>query len=208
MPFRSLLLVFAVFTLIACQQAAWKQGGTAEDLKRDEQACQAKVPAGDDELVKQCLRGKGWTVTDFRTAPTEDETESAAAEAPPSPTAPALSNKTSDINTSPTPDKSTSNAPVPPPATSAAPATPTSSAAPAAVKRQPKDPMQRQSIQTWWKAGAQAADFKTDESACLDQLGEQHRPDYVQHLYTRALMSCLQTHGWHAGYDPVYTPLR
>lgn len=201
MPFRSLLLVLAVFTLTACQQAAWKQGGTADDLKRDEQVCRAEMPAGDEEIVKQCLRGKGWTVTDFRTAPIEDATEPAATESPP--TATALS-KASDNSASPAPDKSMSNAPMPTSATSA-----TSSTTPvAAVKRQSKDPMQRQSIQTWWKAGAQAADFKTDESACLDQLGEQHRPDYVRHLYTRALMGCLQTHGWHAGYDPVYTPLR
>ncbi len=77
-----------------------------------------------------------------------------------------------------------------------------------APKRAPSDPLQKQSVQTWWKAGAQAADFNTDANTCAEQLGAQHTPDFVKHLYTRALVNCLHARGWFAGQDPAYTPLR
>ena len=194
MSLRPLLLILALFPLAACQQVAWKAGSTGDDLKRDEQICRAQIRTEDDDALKGCLRAKGWTVTDFKREPAAEEAapENAMANDP-APVAAVDSGKTVAST------GTTSTASV------AAPATATTK--PAAVAK-PKDPLQRQSVQTWWKAGAQASDFKVDESACLTQLGETHTPDYVQHLYARALMNCLQTRGWHAGYDPVYTPLR
>lgn len=157
MSLRSLpVLGLLIFTLSGCQQAAWKAGAGADDLNRDEQTCRKQTP-DDDTAVKQCLRDKGWTITDFSTSAANENAALAAA---------------------------------------------------ASSNPAPSDPLQRQSVQTWWKAGALAADFHVDENICLEQLGTQHTPNYAQHLYTGAMINCLREHGWSAGRDPVYTPLR
>lgn len=187
-PLLPIATLFICCLFSACQQVAWKAGGTSDDLKRDEQACRAQIATADDEALKQCLRTNGWTVTNFKQASVAEEIAPENIEPAPTPTDKSAAAATTTVPSAPIPS--------------------TAANKPIATAAKPKDPMQRQSIQTWWKAGAQASDFKAAESVCISELGEQHTPDYAQHLYTRALMSCLQTRGWHAGYDPVYTPLR
>lgn len=205
MSLRALfVLAPLILMLSACQQAAWKAGATADDLKRDEQACRAQTPA-DDAAIKQCLRGKGWAVTDFSPATESDTAENnPAPNTAISPTAqPVVTplSKTASPKSGAVASAENNAVKSENPADNAAIAdAPTSKRAP--------DPLQRQSVQSWWKAGAQAADFNTDANACLEQLGAQHTPDYTQHLYTRAMVSCLRARGWFAGRDPVYTPLR
>lgn len=177
---RSLLLTAPLILLLsACQQAAWKAGASADDFSRDEQNCRAQTH-GDQAATHQCLRDQGWSIAAFSAASGEPAASAASEAATASSTSAPLDTdaKSKQLN---------------------------SSAAPAP---QSADPLQKLSVQTWWKAGAQAADFNRDATLCLQQLGDQHTPDYAQHLYTRAMANCLRTHGWYAGHDPVYTPLR
>lgn len=176
------LFLFAPFLLAlgGCQQAAWKAGASADDFKRDEIACRSTH--NDDALVSQCLRDKGWSVANFE-APIDDaemQTPGNANTPVDQAAPPPLTGNVRNSNDPPIEKKLTASA----------------------------DPLHRQSVQTWWKAGAQAADFQVDAERCLTQLGEQHTPDYAKHLYTRALVQCLRESGWYAGRDPVYTPLR
>jgi hypothetical protein len=204
MPLRPLLLlVLMISTLSACQQAAWKAGATSEDLKRDEQTCRSQV-LDDDAAIKQCLRAKGWTVTDFSSS--SDSDSAASSESTPNVTTSSIAAQpsSSPLNTTVRPEN---NAPT----NIAADKKNIKSAEPEVnplKKITPSDPLQRVQVQTRWKAGAQAADFNADASVCLEQLGMQHKPDYAKHLFTRATVSCLRARGWYAGSDPVYTPLR
>ena len=181
-------LFFAPFILMlaGCQQAAWKAGASADDLKRDELACRER---GDEAVIVQCLRDKGWYLAEFQSANNDEDviengsnnstplTEPVRDQQNASPTSQVITNPQSPAKNT---EKPTTN----------------------------NDPLQKQSVQTWWKAGAHAADFQIDADRCLAQLGEQHIPDYSKRLYTRATINCLRERGWYAGSGPVYTPLR
>ncbi|MFT3928784.1 MAG: hypothetical protein QM709_00690 [Spongiibacteraceae bacterium] len=179
------------FVVSGCQQAAWKAGASADDFKRDELAC--RTATSNDDAVSQCLRDKGWSLATFA-APADDNALStpntATADSEPSPLTESVRSTPEAIAHPPAATKTGDN----------------ELSNPKAVA--PVDPLQRQSVQTWWKAGAQAADFQIDAERCLTQLGEPHTPDYANHLYTRAMIKCLRESGWYAGKDPVYTPLR
>lgn len=189
----STLCILTILTLCGCQQAAWKAGATADDFKRDEQICRAQTT--DDAEVPQCLRDKGWSLanfdasTDDQNIPAANETNTAIIEGAHSP-ATDSTQTTADSNSPNSMNE----------ANAVATKTERSTAS--------TDPLQRKSVQTWWKAGAHAADFQIDADRCLTQLGEQHVPDYPKHLYTRGMIGCLRAQGWYAGSDPVYTPLR
>ncbi|HET8710646.1 MAG TPA: hypothetical protein VFM32_04680 [Spongiibacteraceae bacterium] len=193
-PRALLILTPFAFVLCACQQAAWKAGANADDLKHDEQTCRAQSH-DDQNATKQCLRAKGWTITEFN-----EPDDAAAAE---------MTTPTASTSQAPLEQSARENSES---AVSAVGNETTANSAPsglvAATSTRNTDPLQKQSVQTWWKAGAQAADFNKDAGVCLEQLGAQHTPDYAQHLYTRSMVSCLRTRGWIAGHDPVYTPLR
>lgn len=181
--FTSILLVLS---LTACTQVAWKSGSNGDDLKRDDTACREKFSTDDD--IKSCLQEKGWTISDFRApADTVDAAPIVAAG--------------SQSAALPAPAKSDGGSVAMIPASAS-----TASTAPATKKA--ADPNAKIVIQTWWKAGAQAADFNTDERACIETLGASSAPDYEKRLYSQPLIKCLQQHGWYAGRDPVYTPLR
>lgn len=191
--FAPFLLVLCPLVLCGCQQMAWKAGASADDFKRDEQICREQ--GRDDSDVAQCLRDKGWSLASFSTPadggeviPAPEEANAATAPDNPSPL-------TESVSPQPAPSSQAGN-----------------KADPVAIKNEksaaPINPLQRQSVQTWWKAGAHAADFQIDAERCLTQLGEQHTPDYAKRLYTRGMVSCLREHGWYAGSGPVYTPLR
>ena len=132
----------------------------------------------DDDGIKQCLHDKGWTISDF-SSPANADAETDTAPAAPTSTA----------------------------STSAATAR-TSMPASKPETKIAADPNAKISVQTWWKAGAQAADFNSDASACLQTLGPGDTPDYALHRYSLPLIKCLRQRGWYAGRDPVYKPLR
>lgn len=167
-----------LLALAGCSQVAWKTGGSAEDLKRDEQVCSAQAAA--DTAVRQCLQDKGWSISDFSAPPT-------AATAQPSPVAAAAAPARVGAGVA---------------------ATPAATGTLQTAATSAPDPLAPRAIQTWWKAGGAAADFNVDANACVDQLGSAYQPDYAKHLYSEALVGCLEQRGWHAGYDPVFTPLR
>lgn len=192
MHLRTLLVsVPLIAALSACQQAAWKAGASADDFNRDERACHSID--SDEVHIKQCLRDKGWTLAAF--APADDNTPPTTTATAPTPLIKSVSNENRATINSERASDDADDAVIKNGKTAVTP--------PRAV-----DPLQKISIQTWWKAGGQAADFDADANTCLAQLGSDHTPDYAQHLYTQAMKSCLRTHGWYAGYDPVYTPLR
>jgi hypothetical protein len=204
---RSLFISMSLISMLcACQQAAWKAGASADDFRRDEQVCRAQAHE-DSNVTRECLRGKGWTVADLRGA--VDEGAEVAGDNAAIATLPPNSSIALPLNSS------VSQMPVLRDVQNAAADThnvagdtvPANIAKTAAVSNAP-NPLQRHSVQAWWKAGAQAADFNNDVNACVEKLGEQHAPDYQRHLYTLALTNCLRERGWYAGSDPVYTPLR
>jgi len=189
MPLRRILALPLLFALSACQQAAWKAGASADDLRRDEASCRAQQ--SEAIATAQCLRDKGWKVADYQPPPEARRSDNI--ERAHSPAA----------NGAPLTETVSAGATPPSGAVTATPREKT-----AGSMNNPIDPLQKLSVQTWWKAGAQAGDFDRDSDGCLSQLGEQHRPDYPAHLYSRALVECLRERGWRAGYDPVYAPLR
>lgn len=190
----------AAFALTACQQAAWKAGASADDFNRDEKIC--RTQANDAATIQQCLRDKGWTIADL-SAPVDaapEEPINVSIEKPAvAPLRAPVSQQSGAQNSASQPAVAATKA-AETKIESASVSTPATKPAP--------DPLQKQSVQTWWKAGAQSADFHVDADACLKQLGEEHTPNYAKHLYTRALVNCLQGRGWYAGANAVYTPLR
>ena len=176
-----------IVVLAGCQQAAWKAGANADDLKRDELACRER---GDESAIVQCLRDKGWYLAEFqRPTDEEDVVDNNGIDNSTPLTEPVREQQnslpTNIVTTNPQPSAKNTEKPI-----------------------TKNDPLQKQSVQTWWKAGAHAADFQIDAERCLAQLGEQHTPDYPKRLYTRATINCLRERGWYAGSGPVYTPLR
>lgn len=179
---RALLFYVPLFFILSgCQHAAWKAGASADDFKHDELSC--RTTHNDNAMISQCLRDKGWSLASFAEAADEAAIpmpDSANTAADKTASSPLIENVRSAEQGSSQPSATAT----------------------------PNDPLQQQSVQSWWKAGAQAADFQIDTEHCLTQLGEQHAPNYEKHLYTRALVRCLRNGGWYAGRDPVYTPLR
>jgi hypothetical protein len=202
MSSRSLLVLFPFILFVsACQQIAWKAGATAEDLKRDEHTCRAQTPASDAD-IRQCLHNKGWTIANTGASLNDDAVID-------SPEERAATTAQTPFTTTQTP-ATTNQAPASPlsQSVSHSPSTPAHAADTEKTATATPNPLRKQSVQSWWKAGAQASDFNIDINSCLTQLGEQHTPDYTQHLYTRAMTDCLRTHGWFAGSNPTFTPLR
>lgn len=184
--FPTLLIALALLGSGGCGPIALKQGSSAADLHRDEAECRAQQPT--DEGTSKCLRDKGWTITQF-SAP-----DSAVAASPATSVAPA-----SVSPTSATPSTDSAKAP----SENSVALAPKAVAPDAAV-----NPQAKVTVQSWWKAGAQAADFNSDANTCVALLGTDHTPDYAARLYSNGLVNCLREHGWRAGYNPVYTAPR
>jgi hypothetical protein len=51
-------------------------------------------------------------------------------------------------------------------------------------------------VSSWWKTGSGAASLKTDTEACVEKLGEAHRPDSQPQSATRGLLLCMKDKGW------------
>ena len=51
-------------------------------------------------------------------------------------------------------------------------------------------------VSSWWKTGSGAATLKADTEACVEKLGEAHRPDNQTQTATRGLLLCMKDKGW------------
>jgi hypothetical protein len=64
-----------------------------------------------------------------------------------------------------------------------------------AVKRTP-EMTDTFKVSSWWKTGSGAASLKADTDACVDKLGEAHRPNPETLSVTRGLLLCMKDKGW------------
>lgn len=182
--------------IAGCGSVAWKQGAGATDLQRDETECRAQQPS--DDAAAKCMRDKGWTITQFG-AP-----EDVVAQSPARTSKPAVNDESDTAESAPT-----GTIAVTPLASDAEGKDPTLNAkAPTADTKTTTSANAKINVQSWWKAGAQAADFNNDANGCVATLGVEHTPDYAKRLYSYGLTQCLRDKGWHAGANPIYAPSR
>lgn len=66
----------------------------------------------------------------------------------------------------------------------------------------PVDPMEKLSINSWWRAGAGPEKLMQDSDSCTSELGEEHSPEANLSLVTRAHLGCMQNKGWAALLTP------
>lgn len=59
------------------------------------------------------------------------------------------------------------------------------------------DPVEKISINSWWKAGSTPDTLIKDSEACVLQLGKKHQTLNNMGLVTRGLIRCMQEKSWH-----------
>ena len=72
---------------------------------------------------------------------------------------------------------------------------PAAAPAPAPSPAKKLDPMSKVTVSSWWKLGGTNADLDRAVAACVDELGEAHRPNGLTEV-TVGLRDCLRDKKW------------
>lgn len=91
-----------------------------------------------------------------------------------------------------------STAKVAPPEPARSAVAPIAAPSPSAATDAPVDPLDRITVNSWWKLGGTPAALDLAVDACVDRLGAEYRPDPAVTVVTRGLLACLRESGWHA----------
>ena len=60
------------------------------------------------------------------------------------------------------------------------------------------NPLDTYVVPSWWKTGVKPDSFKTDSNACVEKLGEAHKPDSKTQTVTFGFIGCMAEKGWKA----------
>ncbi len=174
------ILMLVALLLGGCGEFAYKRGANMSDFETAKQACQART--SEPAAVEKCMTDNGWTVqslgkmepmdtdpvVDVSVVPSNQRIENAATTA-------------SEKHVTEDP------APVSP-----------GSGQPTEAANKPSDMMDTFKVSSWWKAGSNADNLKTDTSECVAKLGESHRPNNQTQEVTQGLLLCMKEKGWSA----------
>ena len=168
--------VACLLGLSACGELAYKRGGQADELAAVRARCHA---AATPQIgYEKCMEQAGWTVQqldeEIPLATLSVNPDNRATEAP----------LVSSSKTEPTTKASTE-------ATKSAAAV----AEVAPVKR--SHPNDLLTVSSWWKMGGTPGALNSATEACVEKLGDSHRPAPGKQTATRALVLCLRESGWY-----------
>jgi hypothetical protein len=182
---RNFVLTMAIaISICACGEFSYKRGASVAQLEKTRQTCQAKYT---DDDIEKCLEANGWTIQkldsfEIVTETSENAEEQVVEQANPSDT---NKNVVSDEKTT-NPDKT---------ATAVKPIKPSK-------KIITSNPLDTFVVPSWWKTGVKPDSFKTDSNACVEKLGEAHKPEGKTQTVTYAFIGCMAEKGWKAFKKP------
>jgi hypothetical protein len=172
--------------LNACGEFSYKRGASVAQLENTRQACKAKHT---DDDIEKCMEDNGWTIQKLDSFEIVTETSANTEEQSVEQANPSDTNKNivSDEKTT-----STDKAKV---------AGNTKSIKPA-KKLATSNPLDTFIVPSWWKTGVKPESFKTDSNACVEKLGEAHKPESKTQTVTYAFIGCMAEKGWKAFKKP------
>jgi len=164
--------------LAGCGEVSYKMGAGVDQLKADQQRCAAQHQEASS--ITACMREKGWRMWDVGSAETSPEISSqvSSESEPPAPVEAA----TASIPETPAP------VPIDKNATAAVKPTPAKPPRPSSTEKV--------TVSSWWKPGN--GNMGEAISACVTELGEDHRPDATNRVVSRGLLACMKKRGWYA----------
>jgi hypothetical protein len=173
----SILMLVAVL-LNGCGEFAYKRGANMSDFETTRQACQAS--SADHAAIEKCMTDNGWSVQNLGKMEPMDADPVVEVSVIPS------NQRIENATIAPPVKQATENpAPVAPGSVQATTAT-----------NKPPDMMDTFKVSSWWKAGSNAENLKTDTDACVAKLGEAYQPNNQTQEVTRGLLLCMKEKGW------------
>ena len=168
--------------LNACGELSYKRGASVAQLESTRQACQAKHTDSD---IEKCMEANGWTIQKLDSFEIMTETSANTDEEKAEKIQNTEHEKSmvSGENTT-TPDNPNAKditKPIKP-----------------AKKKATSNPLDTFVVPSWWKTGVKPDSFKTDSNACVEKLGEAHKPDGKTQTVTYAFIGCMAEKGWKA----------
>jgi hypothetical protein len=173
--------LLAIFLLNGCGELSYKQGASVKDLETTKRECRLSS----EQDLDACLKQNGWMVQKLDhldilvedvTSPlpsTQENTEVATAKVEEEVSIYVSSNNQTLKTEKPAPiEKKTAE--------------------------KPSDPLDTFKISSWWKIGSNDQHFRQDANQCQTSLDAAHAPNTQTQTYTRAFISCMQSHGWKA----------
>ena len=166
----------------ACGEFSYKRGASVAQLEKTRQTCQAKHIDND---IEKCMEANGWTVQklDSFEIVTEISANNDEEKAEQTQNTEHEKSMASGENTT-TSDKPKTNEitkPIKP-----------------AKKKATSNPLDTFVVPSWWKTGVKPGSFKTDSNACVEKLGEAHKPEGKTQTVTFAFIGCMAEKGWRA----------
>ncbi len=179
-------LIAIAITVCACGEFSYKRGASVAQLENARQTCQSKTT---DTDVEKCMEDNGWIIqkldsfeilTDSSTK--TDETAADEKELLDSDKSAVYDEKTTTQEKPKTTENVKSIKP--------------------AKKSVVSNPLDTFVVPSWWKTGVKPDAFKTDGNACVEKLGEAHKPDGKTQTVTFAFIGCMGEKGWKAFKKP------
>ena len=180
---RNFVLIIAIaIGLNACGEFSYKRGANVAQLEQTRQSCQAKHTDAD---IEKCMEANGWMIQKLDSFEILTVTSANADEQYTEQIKNIEHEKSmvSGENTT-TPDNAKN-------AETTKPVKP-------AKKKAVSNPLEHFVVPSWWKTGVKPDSFKTDSNACVDKLGEAHKPDGKTQTVTFAFIGCMAEKGWKA----------
>ena len=172
------------FCVIACGELSYKRGANVAQLENTRQACQAKHTDAD---IEKCTEANGWMIQKLDSFKILTETSANADEE--------SVNKINAFHTKTTIDSDGKT-------TNPDKAADSAKAIKASKKLNNVNPLKTFVVPSWWKSGVKPDSFKTDSNACVEKLGEAHKPDGKTQTVTFAFIGCMAEKGWRAFKKP------
>tara|TARA_R110002073_G_scaffold216905_2_gene377091 strand:+ start:456 stop:956 length:501 start_codon:yes stop_codon:yes gene_type:complete len=63
---------------------------------------------------------------------------------------------------------------------------------------EPRDPLEKVHISSWWQVGAGPSKLMADGESCTSELGEAYKPEGNMSLVTYGFIQCMKDRGWFA----------
>ena len=180
---RNFVLIMAIsLGLNACGELSYKRGASVAQLENTRKTCQANHT---DTDIEKCMEANGWTIQKLDSFEIVTETSANAEEQN------AEKIKNTEHEKSMVSGENTTTTDNPKNAETTKPIKP-------AKKKAVSNPLEPFVVPSWWKTGVKPDSFKTDSNACVDKLGEAHKPDGKTQTVTFAFIGCMAEKSWRA----------
>lgn len=184
---RNFVLIMAItMGLSACGEFSYKRGASVAQLENTRQACQAKHTDAD---IQKCMEANGWTIQKLDSFEIMTETSANNEEQTVEQIQLAESERSVIFDEKTTTHDKPKNSD-------------TGKLIKLVKKTATFNPLDTFVVPSWWKTGVKPDSFKSDSNACVDKLGEAHKPDGKTQTVTFAFIGCMAEKGWKAFKKP------